>query len=339
MILKSYEIQRKTSDISNAYMFLLYGENYGLKKEIKELIIKTEKQKDPKIELVSINENDATENRENFYNSIFSGSLFSNKKIITINNCSDKIITQIEDISEKYPENVILIFISDILDKKSKLRNFFEKNQKNICVACYLDNSRDLEFIALKNLKENNITISRESINLLIEKSNFDRNNLNNEIEKIKLYGLTKKNLDFDEVKSLINFSGEYKSDSLINECLSGNILQYKKILAELYMNAVNQIFLFRILSNKIQKLMNIKKIEKNYKDIDSLINAAKPQIFWKEKPIIKKQLTIWNFDDLKKILSEVDNVEVLCKKNPQSSNIIFFNFFTNICKKASNYS
>ena len=66
-------------------MFLLYGENYGLKKEIKELIIKTETQKDPEIELVSINENDATENRENFYNSIYSGSLFSNKKIITIN--------------------------------------------------------------------------------------------------------------------------------------------------------------------------------------------------------------------------------------------------------------
>ena len=30
---------------------------------------------------------------------------------------------------------------------------------------------------------------------------------------------------------------------------------------------------------------------------------------------------------------------ELQCKKNPQNSNIIFFNFFDNICKKASNFS
>jgi len=79
---------------------------------------------------------------------------------------------------------------------------------------------------------------------LLIEKSNNDRNNLKNEIEKIKSFSLNKKKIEIDEIKSIINFSGEYKSDSLINECLCGNILLYKKILSELYINTVNQIFL-----------------------------------------------------------------------------------------------
>ena len=315
MIFKSYEIQKNLPSFLKYNFFLLYGENNGLKKEIKELIKKKVKQEDSKVDFLSLYENDITNNEENFYNSILSGSLFSNQKIIVVNNCTDKIIDKIENILEKNTKDIFLIIISDVLDKKSKLRNFFEKNTKSVCVPCYLDNNKDLEIIATKNLKENNIILSRESLNLLIEKSNNDRDNLLNEIEKIKSYTLSKKKLDSDEVRSLINFSGEYKSDNLINECLCGNISQYKKILSEIYMNTINQIFFLRILSNKNQKLIRMKEIEKNYNNLDALINTSKPPIFWKEKPLIKKQLSIWNFNDLKNIINEVNDTELLCKK------------------------
>ena len=59
-------------------------------------------------------------------------------------------------------------------------------NKKQLCIPCYLDNEKDLEIIAKKEFKKNNIVLSREAINLLIEKSNNDRSNLRNEIEKIK---------------------------------------------------------------------------------------------------------------------------------------------------------
>ena len=148
------------------------------------------------------------------------------------------------------------------------------------------------------------------------------------------------KQLDLNiEIKSLINFTGEYKSDALINECLCGNTLSYKKILEEIYTNTINQIFFLRILSNKIEKLLKMKDIEKEYNNIDSLINSAKPAIFWKDKSIIKKQLSIWKIEDLKTVFNEINNTELMCKKNPNSSKIIFFNFFNKICKKASNYS
>ena len=120
---------------------------------------------------------------------------------------------------------------------------------------------------------------------------------------------------------------------------MSGNLFQYKKILSEFYINATNQIFLLRVLSNKIQKLLKMKELENNYKNLDSLLSASKPPIFWKEKPFIKKQLTIWSINELKKIIYEISNIELLCKKNPQISKIIFFNFFSQLCKKASNYS
>ena len=109
--------------------------------------------------------------------------------------------------------------------------------------------------------------------------------------------------------------------------------------MSELYINVINQIFLLRILNNKIQRLLNMKELEANYDSLDSLLNASKPPIFWKEKPMVKKQLTIWSLNDLKKTIHEINDTEVLCKKNPQISKIIFFNFFTTLCKKANNFS
>jgi len=339
MIIKSYEIQKNSANFSKYNFFLLYGENLGLKKDIKDFVKIKIKQKDDNIELVSLYENEIIDNEENFYNFIYSGSLFGNIKIITIFEATDKLVKKIIDIHNKMPENIFLVLFSGILEKKSKLRIFFEKEKNTICIPCYLDNEKDLEIIAQSEFKKNNIVLSRETINLLIEKSNFDRNNLRNEIEKIKSYSLNKKNLELNEVKSLINFSGDYKSDALINECLCGNIIQYKKIISELYTNATNQILFLRILSNKVQRLLKIKEQENVSNNIDNLINLSKPPIFWKEKPLIKKQLSIWSLDELKKIIGVINDTELLCKKNPQISRAIFFKFFSEICTKANSYS
>ena len=339
MIIKSYELQKNASSFSKYNFFLLYGENQGLKKDIRKFIKSTIEQKEKSIEILSLYEDEILKNEENFYNFVYSGSLFNNKKIITVYGATDSITKKITDIYDKYPEDAFIIIFSDILEKKSKLRNFFEKNERTICIPCYLDNERDLKIIAQSELKKNNIMLSQEILNLLIEKSNSDRNNLRNEIEKIHAYSLNKKNLDLNNIKSLINFSGDYKTDIFINECLCGNIKQYKKIISELYVNTVNQTFFLRILSNKIQRLIKIKAEANGSNNFDSLINGTKPPIFWQEKPLVRKQLSIWNLNDLKKVINEINNTEFLCKKNPQISKTIFFNFFSNICKKASNFS
>ena len=180
MIIKSYEINKNKLNLLKYNFILMYGENFGLKKDIKEIFINNLKPSDKNIEIISLYENEISEKEENFYNLIYSGSLFSNKKIIIINEATDKIMKQINDIYEKYPENVFLIFLADILEKKSKLINFFETNKKTVCIPCYLDSDRDLQFIARSELNKIKISSSTEIINLLVEKSNGDRSCIRN---------------------------------------------------------------------------------------------------------------------------------------------------------------
>ena len=121
MIFKSYEVQKNLTNILKSKMILLYGENYGLKKEIAELIIIEEKQKNNDIEIGSYYESDITDNENIFYETIYSGSLFSNKKIITVNNCSDKKRTFLEISDLEINNSKLNPSRIEIIRKKSNL--------------------------------------------------------------------------------------------------------------------------------------------------------------------------------------------------------------------------
>ena len=118
MILKSYEIKENTSNLLKFNLFLLYGENNGLKKDIAASIKIAAGKQVTNVENLSLYENDIINDEINFINHIYSGSLFSNKRIITINNGTDKIIKQIINITDKYPKNVFIIIFADVLEKK-----------------------------------------------------------------------------------------------------------------------------------------------------------------------------------------------------------------------------
>ena len=93
MIIKSYEVIKKKLDNYNLYLF--YGENIGLKKDLIKLIINIKEKKIGKHKSFEFEEEEILKNPSNFYNLIFSGSLFDQKKIIKINRASDKLFNLI----------------------------------------------------------------------------------------------------------------------------------------------------------------------------------------------------------------------------------------------------
>ena len=74
-------------------------------------------------------------------------SLFDNEKFIIINRASDKLYKIIEKFTDKKDTNIIIIN-SGPLEKKSKLRNLFEKKKELICIPFYMDNLGTLSKIA-----------------------------------------------------------------------------------------------------------------------------------------------------------------------------------------------
>ncbi len=327
MIKKSFEIKKL---LEKKNIFLIYGENEGLKEEIiNDINIKYSIENTYKY-----SEKDIFNNLNEFYNDIFSQSFFESKKLIIINDVSEKIKNEIEIILDKTLDDIIIILISKSLEKKSKLRNLFEKEKDLVCVPIYKDDNKTLFNIAHTFFKNKKISISAESINLIVERSSEDRKNLKNELNKIESFCEKKNKIDFKDLIKLTNLSENHSINKIVDLSLAKNTKQTLRALNENIFTPEDTIIIIRSFLNKSKRLLKLtEELEKN-KNIDHVISMSKPPIFWKDKDIVKKQLTIWTNEKVKKLIKKINHIELLLKKNTNLSKNILQNFIIEQCSK-----
>ena len=319
MIYKTFQL-KKIPD--KTIFYLLYGKNEGLKADCINQILEKNNGK-----VFNYDEKQIKDEIESFYENVLSNSLFESEKIIIINRASDKIFETIQDLIHRNLSNIIIIINAGILETRSKLRSLFEKKNDLVCIPTYPDNNDTLSKLAVIFFRNENISISQENINLIIEKCNGDRNNLNNELNKIRNYANDKKKLSSQEILKLINLSENYEISELIDNCLALNNNKITKILSENNYNNEDCIIILRTFITKAKKILKLAiKLEEN-KDINKTINSAKPPIFWKDKEIVKVQLNKWKPDKIKELIKNINNVELEIKKNYNNSILIITNF------------
>ena len=331
MIIKFFELEKK--NIKNKKYFLLYGNNKGLIQEtIKnkiEPLISTEAEK--------YEESQVIENPESFLEKIYNKSFFENEKLIIIFRATDKLYKILEEIIDKDTDDIMIVLVSGVLEKKSKLRNFFEKSNETICVPFYEDNLNTLGSLASKFFKEKKIAISQQNINLLVNRSRGDRINLYNELNKIENYLVDKTQIKLEEILKLTNLSENYDLTELVDSSLSKNQSKTLTILNENNFAGEDSILVLRIFIRKLKRLLNIQLQNLDEKNIDKSISNFKPPIFWKEKETVKQQLRIWSLNKIQKSLVEVNNLELLVKKNPTNSTNIITNFILEQVRNPNN--
>ena len=321
MILKYFELNKL--NFNNTKFLLLHGKNEGYKnEEIKKITNKLN------IKAKNYDEKQVIDNTEEFFANNLNKSLFDSDKIIIINRCTEKITKIVEELIDKNIDDIILMLNSETLDKKSKLRNLFEKSKnKLVSIAFYPDNFDTLLRIARQALRERKILLSNECISVLVSKCAGDRKNLLNEIEKIELYLKDKKKISNEEVFKIINLSENHSVNELINSCLIKNQKKLFNILNDNIFSNEDCIVIIRTLLKKTKDLLNLVIQFHLNKNINVTIDNAKPPIFWKDKSIIKDQINIWSIDKLKSLIIEINDIEYQIKKNSIHSINLTTNF------------
>ena len=322
MIIKSFEINKIDPFKSNLILF--YGQNEGLKDEnILKLSSKFHS-------IIKYDEREVLENQDNFFESIFSGSLFDENKFVIINQASDKIVKIIEILIEKKEKikEIAILLNANSLEKKSKLRSIFEKNL--LCVPFYIDNNETLFKFTETFLKQKRINISPLNINFLVNKCNGDRRNLKNELHKIEMFCLNKRNIKDEELQKLVCLSENKNISELIDCCLVKDEKNTINILNDNIFNNDDSILITRTFLNKLKKIHKlILSYEKN-KNLNETIRNARPPIFWKDKPIVEKQIRTWKPDLIEKLIIDINEIELQIKRNNTNSINLISDFILN---------
>jgi DNA polymerase-3 subunit delta len=312
MIIKSFEINKINLDSNN--LFLLYGKNEGFKNEVTKNILKNRNN------ILYYEEKEILENEDNFVENLLTKSLFDDEKIIIIKRVTDKILKVLDEITEKNIKDIKIILDADVLEKKSKLRSFFEKDKKLVCVPFYPDNDQTISKLAYNFLNNKKISLSPSNINLIVSKCSGDREALVNELQKIEYFGKNGKKINNENIAKLINLSENHSISELIDNCLAQNKKKIISILNENNFSNEDCIMIIRSFIMKAKKLLVLSKTFETNKNIDLTISSAKPPIFWKEKEITKQQIQKWKPKNIKNLIYALSETELQIKKNINNS-------------------
>ena len=322
MIYKSYLLEQNFDNLKER-LVLFYGENNGLKNDFKKIL-----RSNKNVEIINLLQNEILQNEESFLNEIFNLSLFETEKVIFINYANDKVLPIIEKI-EKEEQRRIYLF-SEVLDKKSKLRNYFEKSKKTAAVPCYADNELTIKKLILNKLK-NFKNLTTQNINLIVESTSLDRVKMNNELDKI-INLFTNKELNSQKLENLLNTKENNDFNLLKDEALIGNKSNTNKLISETILESEKNILFLSLINQRLLKLADLNKL-KNEKTLEEALNSLKPPIFWKDKPKFLSQAKKWNLKKIKEALNKVYEIEVKMKTNSYiNPNVLLKKLILDLC-------
>ena len=331
MIVKSFEVNKKL--IQNKKFFLMYGENQGLKNET----IQKEFKKNYPDSVYNYDENEILSNEEDFFENISSKSFFEKEKLIIINRVTDKIKNLIEEIVEKKIADLVIILNANSLEKKSKIRSYFEKTKDIICIPFYNDNNQTLSIIVGQFFREKKIPISQKLINLVVQRSRGDRQNLNNELKKIENFVLNKSKIEINDILKLTNLAENYSVSELVDNCLAKNKRTTINILNENNYSLDDCILVIRTFLLKSKRILKLKKEFKINNNMETTLSSSKPPIFWKDKEIVKQQIKCWSNYNIENLVYKISEIELLIKKNTASAINILSDFIIEQATTTSN--
>ena len=331
MIFKAYELEKV--NLKEIKYFLLYGENQGHKSEIIEKKFKSSFPES----FNSYEEKEILDNRENFFNEILTKSFFEKEKLIIINRSTDKLKDLIEEIIERKLDDLTFVLNSNILEKKSKLRSFFEKNKQTACVPFYEDNMQTLSTIVNQFFRGLKIPIAQQAINLIVQRCRGDRKNLKNELRKIESFLTNKNKVKIDDLLKLTNLAENYNISELIDSCLSKNKRKTVNILNENNYSLEDCIIIIRTFLMKSKRLLKLTQELRVKKNIEEIISTFKPPIFWKDKEVVKQQIASWSPNNVESLIYKTCEIELLMKKNSSNSINILSNFIIEQASLTSN--
>mgnify|MGYP001215623544 CR=1 FL=1 len=327
MLYKSYLIENNINNLKER-ISLFYGENLGLKNEFKSII----KKNNSNSEILFFSQDEILQNNNVLIKEINNVSLFEKSKVFLIENINDKFLDLVIEIEKIIADNKLFFFL-DILEKKSKLRNYFEKSKVCAAIPCYADNDLSLKKLIQSKLEEYS-GLTGSNINMILDSTNLDRAKLNNELEKIKTL-FQDKIIKSEKLDLLLNNKSNEDFNKLKDQAFLGNKIATNKLLSETIIDNEKNIFYLNMINQRLYKISET--LNKDGKTVEAKINSLKPPIFWKDKPHFLTQAKKWDKEKLNSLLKKTYEIEKTIKSNSfLNKQILLKELVINICETAN---
>ncbi|MEN9945992.1 MAG: polymerase subunit delta [Pseudomonadota bacterium] len=173
-------------------------------------------------------------------------------------------------------ENNRLILICDKLDKKEQASSWVKNISQFGDSLLLTGNLRELRQWCELLIKSLGFTISQAGLDCLLEMNQNNPSALYQDIQRLSWLLAGKTEFKLEQIRNLLTDSSQYSTFNLSLAYLTGNLVQTKKILANLVVNTDQIILVLWQLGEDLRKLLRLKNELRNTSDFATITSNLK---------------------------------------------------------------
>jgi len=305
-------------------VYLISGNDYGLINYVEKIIIHNFKSlSDYEILFLDLK----TDKNVNLIELTQRQSLFKKNNIIKIKNPNDGILNSLNNINF---ENNRLILSGENISNNSKLKKYFDSHKNYYSISCYELTKYFKKKLIDMFLNKHNIYLNSEAYLFFIESAGNQYQLLNNELEKILLYG--EKKISIAELRKLLTGFNQTQLDELFLQCVVNN----NKLIVEKSNSSINSSAdAYKLLqaAKNFSKILIKTSEKKNKTSVNSLVEYYLPKYLFKQKNNFEKIIIKADIKRLVIINKLLQTTELFLRKNDSNYLIIVQRFLLNCAK------
>lgn len=289
---------------------LIYGANYGLGQEyIARLIVAVGG------EVTELRAADLLDDPARVHDLAYSTSLFGGQNLLWLRETTDKATDSLAELlGHADPGRNFVIVEAGELGPKSRLRALFEDAEHLACLPCYVEKGADLARTLVDMLRAENITLTPDARDYLVERAPADRLALRGEVERLALYMGAGAKVDLADAQKCLGDAADADAFDLPWLVFDGKVEETDRALTRLFGEQTSGIMIIRMLLGHALKLHSVQSRVAAGDSQNTAISAVKPPVFANLRTRFTGQLARWSLPRLTQAISRLHDTELKCK-------------------------
>lgn len=261
-------------------------------------------------------------------------SMFGGIRTIWLRNVgTEKSVAQAVSLALENPSDDTLIIVeAGDLKPSSPLRKTVEAHAKAVAIPCYADDARSLQTLLDQVTAEFGLSLEMDARQALMMQLGGDRLASRGEVEKLCLYAKGNGNITLEDVEAIVGDVSDKPIGAAIDAVLAGNSNSLDDNLNQLFASKTVPFVLISSLMREFRSLATMRATIDMGRSISSVVDAARPPIFFKRKDMVTRALSSWSGEALGRALMRIENAILETRQKGAPEEAITRNLFLALC-------
>ncbi|MFZ1425824.1 MAG: DNA polymerase III subunit delta [Geminicoccaceae bacterium] len=242
--------------------------------------------------------------------------MLGGRRLVRVRDAADAISPAVRDLLGLAVQEGFVLLEAGDLGGASSLRRLIEEAPKAAALPCYRDEDRGLASLVRALLTEHGLQAAPDAQAWLEAHLGGDRALTRAEIGKLALYVADQpgRQVSLEDVVAVVGDSSVLGLDDVVHAAVLGRRVELERSLDRLLAEGQVPVRLLRVAAAFLLRLLRLQGSIEAGGSIDAALAAARPPIFFRQRPVMAEALRRWPADALVSGLALLQAAEIRCK-------------------------